>query len=69
MSCSLLDVVHGTGPLYLIIEYVDQDLSEYMRGLQQDLSPLSIKVRSIASRLVLITDSLSFPFPLPSYRN
>jgi len=40
---SLLDVIQETGKLYLIMEYVEQDLSNYLHRVSKPLSPALIK--------------------------
>jgi len=39
----LLDVIHGTNKLYLVFEYVDQDLKRYMDSVRDPMSPMLIK--------------------------
>jgi serine/threonine protein kinase len=52
---TLRDVVYGDNRLYLVFEYLDQDLKRYMDGCnaKSGLDPMLVKVRGVCGALVL----------------
>ena len=47
----LHDVIHSENRLYLVFEYLDQDLKKHMDSVPGGMSPKLLKVRPQASRL------------------
>ena len=44
-ACSLDEVIHQEAKLYLVFEFLDQDLKKYMDSISKPFNPQLVKVR------------------------